>query len=117
MVGFSAGAMLTMATTLGGGDAKPAFIGDIYGPLEPLTVPADAPPLFAALAADDPIFAGRGMGLIDSWVAAKKPVEFHLYGQGGHGFGKYPKETTSTGRFDAFSQWIVMTGFTKKPAA
>jgi len=117
MVGFSAGAMLTMATTLDGGDAKPAFIGDIYGPLEPVTVPAEAPPLFAALAADDPLFAGRGMGLIESWTAAKKPVEFHLYGQGGHGFGMYPKETTSTGWFDAFYKWIVMNGFTKKPAA
>jgi acetyl esterase/lipase len=117
MVGFSAGAMLTMATTLGGGDAKPAFVGDIYGPLEAVTVPADAPPLFAALAADDPLFAGRGMGLIESWTAAKKPVEFHLYGQGGHGFGMYPKETTSTGWFDAFYKWIVMNGFTKKPAA
>jgi acetyl esterase/lipase len=116
MVGFSAGAMLTMATTLSGGDAKPAFIGDIYGPLEAVTVPAEAPPLFAALAADDPLFAGRGMGLIDSWVAAKKPVEFHLYGQGGHGFGMYPKETTSTGWFDAFYKWIVMNGFTKPSA-
>jgi acetyl esterase/lipase len=116
MVGFSAGAMLTMVTTLDGVDAKPAFIGDIYGPLEPVTVPADAPPLFAALAADDPLFAGRGMGLIDSWVAAKKPVEFHLYGQGGHGFGMYPKETTSTGWFDAFYKWIVMNGFTKRLA-
>jgi acetyl esterase/lipase len=116
MVGFSAGAMLTMATTLGGGDAKPAFIGDIYGPLEAVTVPAEAPPLFVALAADDPLFAGRGMGLIDSWMAAKKPVEFHLYGQGGHGFGMYPKETTSTGWFDAFYTWIVMNGFTKRSA-
>jgi acetyl esterase/lipase len=116
MVGFSAGAMLTMVTTLSGVDAKPAFIGDIYGPLSPVTVPADAPPMFAALAADDPFFAGRGTGLIDSWLAAKKPVEFHLYGQGGHGFGMYPKETTSTGWFDAFYRWIVMNGFTK-PAA
>lgn len=116
MVGFSAGAMLTLATALSGSDAKPAFIGDIYGPLEPVTVPADAPPLFAALAADDPLFAGRGIGLIDSWMAAKKPVEFHLYGQGGHGFGMYPKETTSTGWFDAFCKWIVMNGFTKAAA-
>jgi hypothetical protein len=56
------------------------------------------------------------MGLIDSWAAAKKPVEFHLYGQGGHGFGMYPKETTSTGWFDAFYKWIVMNGFTKPSA-
>ncbi len=52
MIGFSAGAMLTMATTLAGEDAKPAFIGNIYGPLASVTVPAEAPPLFIALAAD-----------------------------------------------------------------
>jgi acetyl esterase/lipase len=113
MVGFSAGAMLTMATTLAGEDAKPAFIGNIYGPLASLTVPVDAPPLFIALAADDPFFANGGYGLIDSWKAAKRPVEFHLYEQGGHGFGMYPKETTSTGWFEAFVRWIGMHGMLK----
>jgi acetyl esterase/lipase len=113
MVGFSAGAMLTMATTTNGEDAKPAFIGNIYGPLAPMAVPADAPPLFIALAADDPFFANAGYGLIDSWKAAKRPVEFHLYEQGGHGFGMYPKTTTSTGWFEAFVSWLRMHGMTK----
>ncbi|HEX7295331.1 MAG TPA: alpha/beta hydrolase, partial [Pyrinomonadaceae bacterium] len=116
MVGFSAGAMLTMATTLAGEDAKPAFIGNIYGPLAAVTVPADAPPLFIALAADDPFFANSGYGLIDSWKTAKRPVEFHLYEQGGHGFGMYPKETTSTGWFEAFVRWMGMHSMLK-PAA
>jgi acetyl esterase/lipase len=116
MVGFSAGAMLTMATALVGEDARPAFIGNIYGPLAAVTVPADAPPLFAALAADDPFFAGGGIGLIDSWRAAKKPAEFHLYEQGGHGFGMYPKETTSTGWFNAFVSWLTMHGMLKAKA-
>ncbi len=116
MVGFSAGAMLTMATALAGQDAKPAFIGNIYGPLAPVTVPTGAPPLFAALAADDPLFANSGYGLIDSWRAAKRPVEFHLYEQGGHGFGMYQKSTTSTGWFDAFVRWMDMHGL-MKPAA
>ena len=114
MVGFSAGAMLTLATTTAGGDAKPAFIGNIYGPLMSVTVPAEAPPLFIALAADDPFFANAGYGLIDSWRAAKRPVEFHLYEQGGHGFGMYPKETTSTGWFDAFVRWLGMHGMLKQ---
>jgi acetyl esterase/lipase len=113
MVGFSAGAMLTLVTALAGEDAKPAFIAPIYGTLAPVKVPADAPPMFVALAADDPLFAGRGMGLIESWTAAKRPVEFHLYEQGGHGFGMYPKETTSTGWFDAFVRWIGMHGMLK----
>jgi len=110
MVGFSAGAMLTMATALAGGEAKPAFIGNIYGPLGAVPVPTDAPPMFVALAADDPLFGNAGTGLIDSWRSAKRPVEFHLYEQGGHGFGMYPKETTSTGWFDAFVRWLGMHG-------
>jgi acetyl esterase/lipase len=114
MVGFSAGAMLTLATTMAGQDAKPAFIADIYGPLTAAPVAADAPPLFIALAADDPFFANNGFGLIDSWRAAKRPVEFHLYEQGGHGFGMYPKPTTSTGWFDDFSRWLEMHGWLKR---
>lgn len=113
MVGFSAGAMLTMATTLAGQDARPAFIGIIYGPLAAVKVPADAPPMFVALAADDPFFGNAGIGLIDSWRTAKRPVEFHLFEQGGHGFGMYPKETTSTGWFDEFARWMTMHGWIK----
>ncbi len=113
MIGFSAGAMLTMATALQGQDAKPAFIADIYGPLAPVKVPLDAPPLFVALAADDLLFGNGGFGLIDSWRAAKRPVEFHLYEQGGHGFGMYRKTTTSTGWFDDFARWLGMHGYLK----
>ena len=114
MIGFSAGAMLTMSTTLYGKDANPAFIGDIYGPLNAMKVPDNAPPLFIALAVDDPLFANAGFGLIESWKAAKKPVEFHYYEQGGHGFGMYPKGTTSTGWFENFASWLRMRGYIKK---
>jgi acetyl esterase/lipase len=116
MLGFSAGAMLTMATAIGAADARPAFIGNIYGPLSSMPVPADAPPMFVALAADDPLFGNDGFELIRSWRAANLPVEFHLYEQGGHGFGMYPKETTSTGWFDAFVAWIRMHGFLEPPS-
>jgi acetyl esterase/lipase len=108
--------MLTMATTLYGQDAKPAFIGDIYGPLAAVKVPADAPPLFVGLAADDPLFGNAGFGLIDSWRTAKRPVEFHLFEQGGHGFGMYQKATTSTGWFDSFARWLGMHGYLKPKA-
>ncbi|WP_300973264.1 alpha/beta hydrolase [Sphingomonas sp. LHG3406-1] len=114
MVGFSAGAMLTMATTLQVPDARPAFIANIYGPLGPMAAPADAPPLFIALAADDPLFGSGGFGLVDSWRSARRPVELHLYEQGGHGFGMYPKETTSTGWFEAFVSWLRMHGQLKR---
>ncbi|WP_207762454.1 alpha/beta hydrolase [Niveispirillum lacus] len=116
MVGFSAGAMLTMAMTQKGVDAKPAFIANIYGPVGAMKPPADAPPLFVALAADDPLFGNMGYGLIDSWRTAGHPVEFHLYERGGHGFGMYHKETTSTGWFNAFSRWLAMHGYMKPRA-
>ena len=114
MLGFSAGAMLTMATALTGEEAKPAFIANIYGPITSVTVPDNAPPLFVALAADDPFFASSQFGLIESWQAARKPVEFHFYEQGGHGFGMYPKQTTSTGWFNAFVSWLTMHGMLKR---
>lgn len=114
MIGFSAGAMLTLSTTLYVKQANPAFIGTIYGPLTSVSAPSDAPPLFIALAADDPFFANAGFGLIESWKKAKRPVEFHLYEQGGHGFGMYPKETTSTGWFNSFVAWLRMHGFVAK---
>lgn len=111
MIGFSAGAMLTMATFVGVDEARPAFLGNIYGPMAAMPVPADAPPMFVALAADDPLFAGGSFGVVESWRAAGRPVEFHLYEQGGHGFGMYQKTTTSTGWFPAFADWLWMHGF------
>jgi len=113
MVGFSAGAMLTLTTALAGQDAKPAFIGNIYGPVAAMTVPADAPPMFVAVAADDPFFGNGETGIIKSWIAAKRPVELHLFEQGGHGFGMYPKTTTSTGWFEEFVRWLGMHGMLK----
>jgi acetyl esterase/lipase len=113
MVGFSAGAGLTLGTALQAPETKPAFIGLIYGPMNKVDVPADAPPLFDAVAADDPIFGNAGFGIIESWKAAKRPVEFHFFEQGGHGFGMYPKTTTSTGWFEEFARWMRMHGWIK----
>ncbi len=110
MVGFSAGAMTTMATALAAPDTRLAFIAPIYGSMEAVTVPADAPPLFAVLAADDPLFANKGFGLIEAWQKAGKPVEFHLYQGGGHGFGLGKKGTTSTGWFEDFMHWLDANG-------
>jgi acetyl esterase/lipase len=116
MMGFSAGAMLTMATTLKSNDAKPAFIGNIYGGLSAVEVPPDAPPLFAAVAADDPLLGAPNFGLIESWRKARRSVEFHYYEQGGHGFGMYNKPTTSTGWFDAYVKWLGMHGYLRPKA-
>ena len=112
MIGFSAGATATMMATLQSTENKPAFIGFIYGPLDPVDVPPHAPRMFVVLASDDPLFANDEYGLITSWRKAKVPVEFHLYQNGGHGFGLGNPGMTSTGWFPQFIRWLASNGFT-----
>jgi acetyl esterase/lipase len=110
MIGFSAGAGLTMHTTLNSDVADLAFIGPIYGGMGEVDVPEDAPPMFAAIATDDFLFGGE-FGLIKSWFEAGIPVEFHLYQNGGHGFGLGNPDRTSNTWFDAFIHWLDVNGF------
>lgn len=113
MMGFSAGAGLTMATTLESKKVKLAFIAPIYGGMNAVEVPKDAPPMFAAIATDDFLFHGEA-GLIKSWYDAKIPVEFHLYQNGGHGFGLGNPDRTSNKWFDSFIYWLEVNGFIKQ---
>ena len=112
MIGFSAGAGLTMHTTLNSDTVDLAFIGPIYGGMGPVEVPEDAPPLFAAIATDDFLFGGE-FGLIKSWYEAGIAVELHLYQNGGHGFGLGNPGRTSNTWFNAFIHWLDVNGFLK----
>lgn len=111
MLGFSAGAMTTLGVTLAEGDAPRAdFIGYIYGPMTAVDVPEDAPPMFAALAADDGLFGAQGFGVVEAWRKADAPVELHFYERGGHGFGSYRRGVTADGWFDQFVNWMSARG-------
>ncbi|HEY8938799.1 MAG TPA: alpha/beta hydrolase, partial [Cellvibrio sp.] len=112
MMGFSAGAGLTMATTLQSKKVSLAFIAPIYGGMDAVEVPKNAPPMFVAIAVDDFLFHGE-TGLIKSWYDAKVPVEFHLYQNGGHGFGLGNPDRTSNKWFDAFMYWLEVNKFLK----
>lgn len=110
MIGFSAGASLTMHSTLNSQTMDLAFIAPIYGGMGPVEVPKDAPPMFNVIATDDFLFRGQ-LGVIDSWYKAGIPVEFHLYQNGGHGFGLGNPNRTSNRWFDAFIHWLNVNGF------
>lgn len=110
MIGFSAGAGLTMHSTLHSKTMKLAFIGPIYGGMGPVEVPENAPPMFNVIATDDFLFLGQ-TGIIESWYKAGKPVEFHLYQNGGHGFGLGNPSRTSNRWFDAFMHWLDVNKF------
>jgi len=113
MMGFSAGAGLTMAVTLQSKKVNLAFIAPIYGGMNAVEVPKNAPPMFVVIATDDFLFGGE-FGLIKSWYDAKIPVEFHLYQNGGHGFGLGNPDRTSNKWFDAYIHWLEVNGFLKK---
>ncbi len=111
MIGFSAGAMTALNAALEGkGAQRPAFIGYIYGPMAAISVPADAPPMFAAIAMDDGLFAKQNFGIVEAWRQAKRPVELHAYERGDHGFGKGMPGTTTTGLLPQFLSWMEMHG-------
>ncbi len=110
-IGFSAGALTTMSVGLTPNkDARPDFIGPIYGSMERTEVPKDAPPLFAALAADDRLFGQSDLGLISAWREAGRPFELHFYEHGGHGFGMRKQGTTSDLWIEEFYAWMKARG-------
>lgn len=117
MVGFSAGAMMTIALSVAPSPAvRPDFAGIIYGPMYPQAVPSDAPPAFFALANDDVLF-GSSSGLAASWQSAKRPFEIHQYEHGGHGFAGVVKGTTSDHWLEEFLWWLDSRGLLKKASS
>lgn len=114
MIGFSAGAMTARRVAIDAPAAeRPNFVGYIYGPQDAEAVPADAPPLFAAIAMDDSLFPSKGFPIVEAWHQAKRPVELHAYQQGDHGFGMGRPGTTNTGLIGQFVAWIDMLGLLK----
>jgi acetyl esterase/lipase len=118
MIGFSAGAMTSLNSIMA---AKPGtgpdFFGYIYGPQATVRVPKDAPPMFSAIAFDDPLFPTMGFPIAAAWLKAKRPVEVHAYERGGHGFNLGAPGTTTTLMLDQFVAWMDMHGFLKPAAA
>lgn len=111
LIGFSAGAMTALNVTLQAPTGeRPAFLGYIYGPQARIDVPADASPMFDAIALDDPLFPWQGFPIAQGWAAAHRPVEIHGYQKGSHGFGLGHPGTTTTLVLDEFLLWLSSQG-------
>jgi len=113
MLGFSAGAMLTMQLALSHDSAaRPDFAGVIYGAMPSGAVaPTDAPPLFLAVAADDKLVGPAGsLPIYAAWRAAGRDVELHIYPSGGHGFGMEHQHKTSDHWIDEYLWWLEARG-------
>jgi acetyl esterase/lipase len=113
LIGFSAGAMTALELVqTAPREELPAFFGYIYGPQAVDTAPADAPPMFDAIAFDDPLFHPLTFPIAAAWQKAGRKVELHAYQKGGHGFGGLGMPgTTTTLLVDEFTAWLSMQGF------
>ena len=126
MMGFSAGAVMTMGVILDGASPadRPNFAASIYGvQREDKTAPKDAPPLFIAAAQDDQLVPIQSsIDLFSLWNAQDLPAELHIYETGGHGFAwRMMNPHGQDKRVDnwpfEFETWLVSHGWANNVVA
>lgn len=113
VMGFSAGGYLTIGVaTQFTAESRPDFAIPIYAVAPPgYAVPANAPPLFTAVAFDDnERMTSTATGLADSWKKAKIPAEVHIFPDGGHGFGMNKKGKSCDAWTDLLATWLKRHG-------
>ena len=107
VIGFSAGSRTAIRLVEQKGEAKLAEnVALIYPPMTQTVKGGPRPPLFLAIAVDDPLFVQGGLGLLQSWMSESPRVEAHLYAAGSHGFGMAIKGTTSDLWIDQYIAWL-----------
>lgn len=108
IMGFSAGGRVTAGLAIDDDPAtRPTFAAPIYGALwDAITVPAAAPPLFIALTTDDNLAVEPCLNLYTAWRKAGKPVELHIYAEGGHGFGMRTQGLPVDQWIERFHEWL-----------
>jgi len=106
-IGFSAGARTAIRYVEQKGLATSLEnVALIYPPMGSAAEGGVRPPLFLAIAVDDPLFAQGKLTFVESWMAESRAVEFHLYSGGGHGFGTLGKGTTSETWLASYLTWL-----------
>lgn len=108
LMGFSAGAMTTLSVVLkADAENRPNFAGSIYGAMEDVPVPKDAPPLFIVHTQEDKLVpAAQATKMFNAWTAAGRHAEMHLYQAGAHGFGMRKVGSPVDGWTEAFESWL-----------
>ena len=90
------------------------------GPLGTPTnaIPANAPPAFFVIANDDVFHMKPVLAQLQEYEAAKRPIEVHIYAQGGHGFnlGSRSKLASIRDWPQRMADWLGDNGFLGSPA-
>jgi acetyl esterase/lipase len=107
VIGFSAGSRSTIRLIEQRPEAKLArHTSLIYPPMSKTITGGVRPPLFMAIAVDDPLFKQGGLNMLDKWLGESQKTEFHLYSGGKHGFGMRPQGTTSDNWIEHYLSWL-----------
>jgi acetyl esterase/lipase len=107
VIGFSAGSRTAIRLIEERQEAKLArHISLIYPPMTQTVAGGPRPPLFMAIAVDDPLFKQGGLNMLDKWLKESSLTEFHLYSGGNHGFGMRPQGTTSDNWIEHYLNWL-----------
>jgi acetyl esterase/lipase len=89
------------------------------GPLGTPTnaIPADAPPAFFIIANDDGFHMKPVLAQLQEYEDAKRPIEVHIYAQGGHGFnlGSRSKLASIRDWPQRMADWLGDSGFLRSP--
>lgn len=118
IIGFSAGGTVAGSAAFDyTPENKPDFVAPVYAflpdSLQGKMMP-DAPPMFLLCATDDQLgLATHSISLYNKWLAAKKPVEMHLYARGGHGFGMKVQHLPTDNWIERFAEWLVLLKLNK----
>lgn len=107
VIGFSAGARTLIRLIEQKPEAK--LIGSaafIYPPMNKSVKDGPRPPMFFAMATDDPLFTQNNLSFIQGWLAESADANVHLFANGGHGFGVIPKGTLSDMWWDNYIHWL-----------
>jgi len=113
IMGFSAGGGVAVGTALLNDPAGyPDFLVSVYGHSQvDVNVPANAPPLFIAVAANHKPVSMGCVALYSAWNDAGKPAELHVYSKGSGPFGIGGTGLPSDTWPDRFLEWLKAEGF------
>ena len=115
ILGYSAGGSLAMNVAMTTDpDVRPDFVIAAYSAYVDRETPANPPPLFGVVAADDPL-GSHLLETVRGWLDAGSPAELHLYERGGHGFSITPAGGPVATWGDRLSDWLESRALLTSP--
>lgn len=114
-MGFSAGGTVAMSVAYNCNEVnRPNYIAAVYPWIGAIkgTVPDANTPAFIAVSNDDHLkLVPHTLEIFNEWNNANQPVELHVFGKGGHGFGLDKNYNPTDGWIEQFVAWLGAEGF------